>query len=513
MSLTKRILLLVSSALLAPLVFGLVLASAADDRTLVMGAQKDFKSAAEGMLLVFDTFASVDETGNYVPELAETWDLSPDGRILTLHLRPGVKYHNGEPFNAASAKFNIQRAQKIMVWGPYLEGVDVVDDLTLKVKFKTYYEPFLRDMASGWNSAVYVCPTAVKPAWDPDGEIVDYIGTGMFKLADYKKDRYAVLVRNDDYWGSKPKLQTVRWQYTPDPYAQLLALKAGELDIVGAPEHHSSIPFMKISELKNDPNLEVTTHSYGRIQVLEFNCDRPPFDDVRIRKAVNLAVDRETMVSSLFGDVTRPSALITDPKFVYGPSNIKEGYGYDPEAAQKLLAEAGWSDTNNNGVLDKDGREFEVELVVPTGEANADMVSLVVQSQLSQMGIRMKIASLSNTSKIMSEGLYDLFLHHSGCLPSIPGGIGPGGKYDSKGWPHSWHSAELDALFQEAFTTTDEGLRRQKVDQIWETLNAAYPCVPLYDIVKAVVIQKKVKGFIHGPTMFDMDLSRIEIQP
>ena len=480
---------------------------------LVMGAQKDFKSAGEGLLLVFDTFAAFSENGEYTPELAESWTYSDDGKVLTINLRKGVKYHNGDDFNARTAKYTLQRAMTSAVWAKYVDSIDIVDDHTLKVVFNTFYEPFFRDLASGWMSHQYVCPTAVDPKWDPKGAIVEFIGTGPFKLTDYQKDRQAVLTRNEDYWGGKPKVERIVWKYTPDPYAQLLALKAGELDIVGEPEHHSSIPFMKVGELRNDPNLTVKTYSYGRIQVLEFNCYKPPFDDVTVRKALNLAIDRKTMVSSLFGDVTVASSLITDPKFITGPSNIKDGYEYDPEKAKALLAEAGWVDSNNNGILDKDGQEFEVDLIVPTGEANADMISLVVQSQLRQVGVRMNILTLSNTSRQRSEGEYDLFLHHSGCLPSIPGGIGIGGKYHSKGWPHSYHSQELDALIEAAFTTTDPKITRAKCDEIWTLLHGVYPCIPLYDIVKAAVMSKKVSGFTHGPTMFDMDLNNIEVKP
>ena len=506
----KTILVGMIAALLA--IVGLGNCLAGPSGSLLMGAQKDFKSAAEGKLLVFNTFITFDEAGNYVPELAESWTYSKDGKILTLALRQGVEYHNGEPFNAASAKYTIQRAMISAVWAPYVESIETLDDYTLKIVFNTYYEPFLRDMASGWKSEDYICPITVDPQWDPEGEIVDYIGTGPFKLAEYNKDQQAVLVRNENYWGKKPKIQKLVWKYTPDPYAQLLALKAGELDIVGEPEHHSSIPFMKISELKSNPDLIVKIHSYGRIQVLEFNCQRPPFDNLKVREALNLAIDRKNMVSSLFEDVTRPSDLITDPKFTTGPSNIKEGYRYNPEKARALLAEAGWVDTDKNGVLDKDGKEFEVELIVPMGEANADMISLVVQSQLSQVGVGMKISTLSNASEQRKKGEYDLYLHHSGCLPSVPGGIGIGGKYHSEGWPFSYHSAELDALIEAAFTTTDPQLRRTKCDEIWTLLHKAYPCIPLYDIAKATVMDKKVTGFTHGPTMFDMNLINIEVK-
>lgn len=480
-------------------------------QVLVVGAQKDFKAAAEGKLLVFDTLVALDETGNLRPRLATSWTVSPDGKEWVLTLRRGVTYHDGTPFNARAAKFSIEKAMAGAVWAKYVDEIKIVAAHTLKVIFNTYYHSFLREMANGWLSENFVCPAAVDPPWDPNGRILRYIGTGPFKLGDYKKDREATLVRNDTYWGKTPKLTKILWKYTPDPYAQILALKAGELDIIGAPEHHSSVPFMKLAELAADADFAVSTHSYGRYQVLEFNCRRPPFDDVSVRKAFNYAIDRQKMVRSLFGTLTDPSFLITDPKFKWGPSNITAGYRYDKKRAVQLLAQAGWGDTNGDGLLDRNGNNFEIDLLVPTGEANADMVALVVQSQLKDMGIRLNIKTLANAWDKQQTGEYDLFLHHSGCLPSIPGGIGIGGKYHSKGWPYAFHSDKLDALIASAFTSTDESKSRANCDAIWRLLQDANPCIPLYDITKAVIMSKRVQGFKHGPTMFDMDLIDVSV--
>jgi peptide/nickel transport system substrate-binding protein len=481
------------------------------EQVLVMGAQRDFMLAAEGKLLVFESLVNLDASGNPQPGLAESWEISEDGMTLTFFLRPGVTFHDGTLFNAKCAKFALERTMAEEYWAKYIDGIEILDEHTLQMHFNTYFNTFLLHLARGWNSQNFVSPEAVDPPWDPAGAIVRYMGTGPFKLVEYEKERGATLIRNENYWGETPKLSKILWKYTPDPYAQILALKAGELDIIGAPEHHSSVPFMKLQELASDPDLTVSIQSYGRYQVLEFNCQSPPFDEEKVRKAMNFAIDRETMVRSLFGDITDPSYLITDPKFPWGPSNIREGYGYDPARARSLLREAGWVEKDENGILRRNGKPFEIELLVPTGEANGDMVSLIVQSQLKKVGVDLKIKTLINGWEKRLSGEYDLFLHHSGCLPSIPGGIGIGGKYHSKGWPYAFHSRKLDALIESAFTTMDESLMRQKCNEIWSLLHDKNPCIPLYDIVKAVVMNKRVKNFRHGNTMFRMDLNEVEI--
>ena len=483
-------------------------------QTLVMGAQKDFMAVYEGKHLIFESLASLDAVGHLQPQLAESWTISANAKTWTVVMRKGVRYHDGAAFNAKSAKFNLQRAMVDAYWAKYVDDIMVHDEFTLQVSLNTCFPTFLLEMAGVAQPESFISPAAVDPSWDPAGRIVKYAGTGPFKLAGYRKDRDATLVKNPDYWGKPARLDRIVWTYTPEPYAQIMALKAGELDIIGAPEHHSSVPFTKLGELSSNPELIVTTQSYGRTQVLEFNCRKPPFDDQRARKALNCAIDRKTMVRSLFGDITDPCSLITDPQFIWGPSNIKAGYRYDPEKAKQLLREAGWIDNDGDGILEKDGRAFEITLLVSTGEANGDMIALVVQSQLKKMGIRMRIeTSVDGTDKQM-RGSYDLFLHHSGCLPSIPGGIGIGGKYHSAGgWPYAFHSKALDELIEAAFTTTDPVNQRRTCDEIWLLLHDANPCIPLYDVTKAVVLNKKVKGFRHGPTMFDMDLTEVSIQP
>jgi peptide/nickel transport system substrate-binding protein len=484
-----------------------------DTQTLVMGAQKDFMAVYEGKHLIFESLASSDAFGHLQPKLAESWTTSPDAKNWTFALRQDVRYHDGTVFNAKSAKFDLQRAMRDAYWAKYIDALTVLDEFSLEVTFNTSFPTFLLDLAGVAQPESFISPTAVDPSWGPTGRIVQYAGTGPFKLADYRKDRDATLVRNPDYWDKPALLDRIVWKYTPEPYAQIMALKSGELDIIGVPEHHSSVPFMKLDELSSNPALTVAKQSYGRYQVLEFNCRKAPFNDQRVRAALNCAIDRETMVRSLFGNITDPCGLITDPKFVWGPSNIKGGYRYDPEQAEQLLRESGWIDNDGDGILDKGGRSFDINLLVTTGEANGDMIALVVQSQLKKMGIHMRIETSMDGTDKQASGAYDLFLHHSGCLPSIPGGIGIGEKYHSAGgWPYAFHSKALDELIEAAFTTTDPVKQRKKCDEIWRLLHAANPCIPLYDVTKAVVMNKKVKGFRHGATMFDMDLTGVFIR-
>jgi len=217
------------------------------EKVLRLGAVYDFKEATEGKNLIFERLVGVDREGNPVPQLAESWDVSEDGKTYTFHLRKGVKFHNGTVFDASAAKFAFQWIANNAPFGNYVEKIETPDDNTLKVYFKEYYAPFLLDLASGWTSPV-ICPEAVEPVGSVDGKLTKFIGTGPFKLVDYEKDKQAVLVRNDEYWGNKPKVDKVIWKTIPDPHAQIVALKAGEIDMIGITEHHSIITRKKMKQ-------------------------------------------------------------------------------------------------------------------------------------------------------------------------------------------------------------------------------------------------------------------------
>lgn len=488
--------------------------SSPPENVLRLGAAYDFKSAAEGKKLIFESLVQLDRTGNPVPQLAESWELSDDGKTYTFHLRKGVNFHNGTPFNAATTRFSLEWMSKNEPWGQYVEKIETPDDYTVKVSFKHYYDTFLQDISKPFSCAI-ICPEAVEPAGSTDGKLVNFIGTGPYKLDSYEKDKQAVLVRNDRYWGDKHKLDKVVWKRIPDPHAQIVALKGGEVDIIGIAEHHSSVPYVEVPGLKK-AGFQVNAQSYGRYQVLEFNCQREPFNDRNIRLAFNYAVDKEKMVKELFGGLTEPAGTITAPWFKYGPSQVKDKYTYDPEKAKQLLAGAGWKDTDGDGLLDKNGKSFTCELLIPAGEANADAVAIFVQSELKKIGVDMKLLTLESgaAGKRKDEGNYDLYVHHSGCLPSTPGGIAIADKYHSgaKSWKYAYHSAELDQLIEKAFTNPDETKRKELCSRIWDILHQQAPCMPLYDIVKLVAYRENVKGFEPGATMFDMELKNIEVK-
>jgi peptide/nickel transport system substrate-binding protein len=470
----------------------------------------DFKSATEGKTLVFETLVKSDMNGNFFGWLADSYDVSPDGMTYTFHLKKGVKFHNGEPFDARSAKLSIEYICNTTTLGKFVSSVNVLDDFTVEMKLSEYYALVFYALSS--YEAPMICAEDLTPKGDPNGKLTGFIGTGAFRFVDdtYQRSVKAELARFDDYWDSPSALDGIEFLNISDPNAMVVALESDEADVIGITEHHSSIPYVQIPALRAK-GYKVAADNMGRFQVIEYNCKEAPFDNADVRMAFNLAVDRELMAETLFHGLTTAANVITAPWFVDGPDTVNEDYyKYDPKQAVKLLEKAGWNDTDGDGVREKDGKKLEVTLVVPNGEANADAVAVYLQSELLKIGAKVNVLTLESSaaSALNKDGKFNMYVHHSGNLPSFPGGIAIGGKYHStnSGWKFSFHSKELDSMIDKAFTNPDIKTRNSQIDAIWEYLHAQAPCMPLYNVLKLCVFNPRVSGYHTGSNMFDMSM-------
>lgn len=489
--------------------------AAADEipQVLTTGSTRDLVTAPQGRALIFETLVRDDGEGTPTPHLAEAWEESEDGLTVTFTLREDVIFHDGTPLNAESAEFALRFRAANAAWGPFLDDVDVIDDRTVALQLNEPYWRLLGDLAVEFTGSL-VSPTSVDPPGDPDGVLIDYIGTGPFVVDSYGKDAESVLLRNDDYWGPMTELDQVVWQTIPDPYTQVLSLRAGELDTAGATEHHSALPYSEVAKFTRDDGFEVAFQSYGRFQVIDFNVDRAPTDDAGVRRAFNLAIDRDAMVATLFEGLAEPATTLSPRQDVWqwGPQASIEGFDLDVAEAERLLDAAGWERADDATFRTRGDDTLTVELLVPFGEANADVVSLFVQSELRKIGVEVQVTTLESSaaSERRGDGEYHMYVHHT-CGMATMGCLGPDGKYTSGyGITGVYSSPEVDALTSEAFTGPPDQ-RRAAFDDIWAILHDEAVSIPLYDIAKPIVSRAGVEGVGFGPTMFTMDLAEASI--
>jgi peptide/nickel transport system substrate-binding protein len=488
----------------------LVLAESSS-KPLIIGGSNDFAANYEITSDVFNTFLDISDDGRPIPgPLVSSWEKSDDGLKYTFHLKEGVTFQDGTPWDEKSAKwwFDWSRAgpMKSTLVFKKITGVSVPGKNTVEITLDEPYGNLPKDLTNQGYCQVR-SPDSVSPEWSTDGEITSYIGTGPFVVKEYRKGQSALLERKDTATAGN-KITLIEWNQIPDANARVSALRAGDVNLIGAAEHHASVPYEQIPMLSSDPKFKIEKKSYGRYQVVEMNCRDGILKDEKVREAINHALDRNTMVKELLSGAVAPATTIVSPTYKFASSLAGSEYTYDPDKAKAILKEDGWSDSNGDGVLEKDGKSLVLNYVVPKGEANAESIAVFLQSELKKVGIQVDVNTVESGGSFQADGKYDLYLHHSYGVPGLPDGPLTG-KYHStwSTWPAAYHDDQLDTLIEKAVNTDSD----QDYSNAYKYLQEKNACIPLYDIEKIAVMDSGVSGLILGPSIYAVDLSTVSV--
>ena len=352
---------------------------------------------------IFDRLVDVevDAGGNskIVPSLAESWDISDDGLEYTFHLRQGVKFHNGNDFTAEDVAYTFHRMLTVeggvntefidqikgadeLLAGETdtLEGVEVVDDYTIKVTLK---EPFAGFLASISSPGVSIYDSeATEAAGDQFGmDPAVTVGTGPFEFASWSFNNQLVLTRNEDYWNGASELPGVVIKIIPDTETQSMMFESGELDILDLDYAADSVDRF----VETYPDQIVQGPRVG-IVYFTMNFNQEPFQDVRVRKAVQMSIDRQAILDALYGGRGQVEQGIF-PHGLIGFNPDQEEIKYDPEAAKALLAEAGYADG------------FDMEIAADSSASDTMTMALeIVSDQLAEVGINAQIKNYDEST-------------------------------------------------------------------------------------------------------------------
>ena len=323
---------------------------------------------------VYDGLTARDAQGHLVPALAESWKrLNPTTWQFTL--RKGVKFHNGDDFNADSVKFTLDRAinpetkATISSEMSTIASTEVVDPYTVNVITKA--PDFLLPVRLGELYGLMLSPKHTN-AVGKEGIATKPNGTGPFKLASWTKNEQLVLEANDTYWRGAPKVKKIVVRPILEDAARIAALQTGEVDLI------APVPHVRIAELKRNDKLQIKTIAAPRIFHVTIDVRKPPFDNVKVRQALNHAVDVNAILKSLyFGFGTRLATVVDKGALGYDPS--VPPYPFDPNKAKQLLTEAGYP----NG--------FETEFDSFTGSiADHAKPAEAIVGYLQKVGVRAK---------------------------------------------------------------------------------------------------------------------------
>jgi peptide/nickel transport system substrate-binding protein len=322
---------------------------------------------------VFEGLTRFMSDGSVVPGLAESWEISDDGLTYTFKLRSGVTFHDGTTMDAEDVKFSLDRAraedsvnaQKALFAG--ITDVMVVDSMTVKVTLSEASGNFLFNMA--WGDAVIVAPESI-------GDIkTTPIGTGAFKFAGWVQGDKIDLMKNPDYWGTPAVMDSATFKFISDPTAAFAAVMAEDVDaFVGFPAPEN------LPQFEADERFQVLVGSTEGETILSTNNKQPPFDDVRVRKALAHAIDRQAIIDGAMFGLGTPIGTHFAP---HNPAymDLTGNSAYDPDMAKALLAEAGFADG------------FETTLHLPP-PSYARRGGEIIAAQLAAVGIKAEITNV-----------------------------------------------------------------------------------------------------------------------
>jgi peptide/nickel transport system substrate-binding protein len=446
------------------------------------------KDRVFGLMGIVEMLVAVGEGGDLVGRLAKSWTISDDKLTWSFELQPGVKFHDGSALTAETVAKSLQYAfdHKGVLSKAPIKEIAATGPLSLKI---TTAKPFTLLTA-------YLCHASsgiVAPAsFDAKGKMTKIIGTGYYSITKLNGSKIMEVGIFPGYWGKKPSIKKVVFNAVNKLETRAMMMEAGQaqLGYVFSP--------MAADRFGKDPNFKVKRIPLARVRILKLNCGSPFFKDVLVRRAISFAIDRKSICKTILRNENLASTQLLPPTFKAWHNPDLEPLHFDRAKAKELLNKAGWK-LGSDGVMQKDGKPFQVTLFTYTARPMLVTMATAIQAQLKKVGIKidLKVGKWTVIPQEHKDGTMQmsLFSRNYGLLPDAGGTIandyGNGGAaWGSMGWT----SQRLDKVLAEYAMAFDSKSRIKARKEIASILQDELPVIPLAWTQKTVVNHKSLTG-------------------
>ncbi|RBW68419.1 nickel ABC transporter substrate-binding protein [Bacillus taeanensis] len=453
--------------------------------------------------MVYEPLVSYQNGGELKPHLAESWDISEDGKVYTFHLRQDVKFSDGANFNAEIVKKNfdtILNNAELHSWLGFISKIDqteVIDENTFKLTLTEPYYPTIQELAVV-RPVRFLGEAGFPEDGDTSKGVVEPIGTGPWILEEHKADEYAIYKRNENYWGELPKVEKIKIKIIPDAETRVLAFEKGELDLIYG---EGVINLDAFKQLETTGNYETSISEPVAARQLVINTTKEQLSDERVRQALHYGFNKEAMVEGITSGLEEKADYILPTNFPYTSEIDVTPIQYDVEKAKSLLDEAGWTLSEGKTVREKDGQPLEVELMYNAEELIQKAMAETLQSEWAAIGVKLNIVGVELTDQIQrfKDNDFDINFFSNYGAPydphtflNIVASEGFGFNEAISAYPNK---DELIQQMKEVPQTTDEKERQQLYSSILKSIQDQGAIVPISYIKKVAIYQKDVTNF------------------
>jgi peptide/nickel transport system substrate-binding protein len=444
-------------------------------------------TAAQVGDLLFDGLTRVDRQSRRLPHLAASWE-TPDDRTYVFHLQEGFRFADGRPVTATDVQATYDsvreahsQSPKRLALGP-IETIDVLDPLTVRFRLREAFAPFMGETGLGTLSARQIATARTRPLLAP-------LGSGPFRLREFSPDERVVAVRNDTYPLGRPRLAGVIFKVVPDAVSRLLELRRGSLDLV-----QNGIEPDALGWARRQSDLLVLASPGTTFQYIGINLHSPPLGDVRVRRAIAHAIDRDAIVDTILkGLATVATGLLPPTHWAYNPHVTT--YAYNPKGAKLLLDRAGYPDPDGDGPTPR----FRLSYKTTTVELRR-RIAEVLQEQLAQVGIALDIRSYEWATfyndirkgnfqlySLAWVGIEDPDIYYQTCHSSQVPPLG-----NNRGY---FQEDTIDQLTEAARRTADVDERRRLYAEVQRRVAQLLPVIPLWWTTNVAVMNRRLQGY------------------